>query len=390
MKVIRLNENDIERLVKKIIKEEGENLDWTNDVKPYDLIGIYVRKPVQKLTGVSEGEVLEVSEVNGQEAKVFLSYNINAVISGYPYSSEGPYEMDVNDLIQDIQDGILVKYEKPISESRLFEEENDDLNWVKDIGEYDLTGTYTSKPIKSDFYIDSEIIDVVNIKGQKAKVYVIPISTTLNSEDGEIELPQGDMDNWLRHEILHYLAGSKGREWRPHSLDVNVLIQGIQDGILVKYEKPISESRLFGEPKKTADERIAEYILQKLEKERPDIQYQHITREMGYNNFFEIKGVEAEHLRVDFNNKSPKITLDDKILQGGDFGVLKVYNESGGVNGYAVKMTGHDVLDIPHSLAKKIWNRVDSQYDEIKVFKAQRRLDKGTDDESDIFDQLTQ
>ena len=107
MKVIRLNGNDIERIVRRIVKEDTE---WFDEASKYDLVGIYTRKAVQKLTGVSSGEVLEVTEINGQEATVFISYNLKAVISGYPYSSEGPYQMDVNDLIQDITDGVLVKY----------------------------------------------------------------------------------------------------------------------------------------------------------------------------------------------------------------------------------------------------------------------------------------
>ena len=415
MKVIRLNENDIEKLVKKIIKEEGENFDWIGDIGQYDLFGYYVGKPVEKLTGVSSGNVLEVTAIVGDEIEYFVSYNgMSEIINGYPYSSEGPYYMPVKDLLDELQNGNISKFQLPIDESRLFEEENDDLNWVKDIGEYDLTGTYTRKPIKSDFYIDSEIIDVINIKGQEAEVYIIPISTTLNTEDGEIELPQGDMDNWLHHEVLHYLSGSfdnqiKHNQWGPHHMDVNDLVIDISDGVLIKHEKSISESRLFGgEPNKpiklTPDERIANYILQKLEKERPDVQHQFIDHTKNVHNVYDIestKGVlETDLFRVDFSNQSTRITKNNEgFLRGGDFGVVRVYNifynkdlgTRTNTIGYAVKMTNDDKpLNIPPSLSKKIYEIVEDQYGDIKVFKNQRRLDKGTDDESDIFDQLTQ
>lgn len=277
MKVVRLNENDIKKLVKRIIKEDGESLDWTKDVKPYDLVGIYIRKPVQKLDGVSGGEVMEVTEVDGLEATVFLSYNLQAILSGYQYSAEGPYYMDVNDLIQDIQDGVLIKY-----------------------------------------------------------------------------------------------------------------------------EKPIQESRLFGEPKKTPDERIGEYILQKIEKERPDIQHQFLDYTKEIDNVYGIsvgRGVmEIDLFRVDFTNKSNRISKNDGgILNGGDFGIVKVYNvhyksdvgKRKNTVGYAIKMTGDkDPLNLPTSLVRRIYNKIEEQYGDIRVFKTQRKLDKGTDDESDIFDQL--
>jgi len=276
MKVIRLNENDIERLVKKIIKEDNE---WFDDtVKDINLVGIYTRTPVQKLDGMSGGEVLEVTEVDGQEATVFISYNLKAVISGYPYSSEGPYYMDVNDLIQDITDGVLVKYNN-IGESRLF-----------------------------------------------------------NSEPSKL----------------------------------------------------------------SPDERIANYILEKLEKERPDIQHQFVDHTKNVNNFYDItvrRGVmEADLFRVDFNNQSARISQNPQgFLIGGDFGVIKVYNvhyradlgQKTNCVGYAVKMTGEEnSLKISESLAKRIFDKVEDQYGDIRVFKAQRRIDKGTDDESDLFDQI--
>lgn len=115
MKVIRLNGNDIGRLVQRIIKEDNE---WFDEASKYDLVGIYTRKDVQKLTGISSGDVLEVTEVNGQEATYFISYNLRAVISGYPYSSEGPYKMNVNELILDITDGVLTKY-NGVSEAKV-------------------------------------------------------------------------------------------------------------------------------------------------------------------------------------------------------------------------------------------------------------------------------
>ena len=54
-------------------------------------------------------------------------------------------------------------------------------------------------------------------------------------------------------------------------------------------------------------------------------------------------------------------------------------------------MTGdRDPLVIPKSLARRIFDKVEEQYGDIRVFKAQRRIDKGTDDESDLFDQAGQ
>jgi len=53
MKVIRLNENDIKRLVKKIIKENGEWFD--NVVKDSNVVGIYTKPEVQKMSGKYKG-----------------------------------------------------------------------------------------------------------------------------------------------------------------------------------------------------------------------------------------------------------------------------------------------------------------------------------------------
>lgn len=168
--------------------------------------------------------------------------------------------------------------------------------------------------------------------------------------------------------------------------------------------KIMDESRLFSnEPGKlTPDERIATYILEKLEKERPDIQHQFVEHTKNVNNFYEItadRGVlEADIFRVDFTNQSAKISWSPQgFLMGGDFGVVKVYNvhykadvgKKKNCIGYALKMTGDkNPLDIPESLVKRIFNKVEEQYGDIRVFKAQRRIDKGTDDESDLFDQL--
>jgi len=278
MKVIRLNENDIEKLVKKIIKEEGENFDWIGDIGQYDLFGYYVGKPVEKLTGVSNGNVLEVTAIVGDEIEYFVSYNgMSEIIKGYPYSSEGPYYMSVKDLLDELQNG--------------------------------------------------------NVS---------------------------------------------------------------------KFQLPIDESRLFGEPKKTADERIAEYILQKLEKERADIQHQFLDYTKNFNNFYGVKSnvpLEGDLFRVDFNNKSKKINTDNSgHLRGGDFGVVKVYEpwnrkiseKKLSIRGYGIALTGQEPLKIKESLVRQIYDKVEEQYGDIRVFKSQRKLDKGTDDESDIFDQLTQ
>lgn len=171
--------------------------------------------------------------------------------------------------------------------------------------------------------------------------------------------------------------------------------------------KIMTESRLFGdsEPAKlTPDERIATYILEKLEKERPDIRHQFIDNTKNVNNIYNItaeRGVlEADLFRVDFNNQSARITWNPSgFLIGGDFGVVRVYNvhyrsdlgKRQNVIGYAIKMTGDkDTLNIPKSLAKRIYERVEEQYGDIRVFKAQRKIDKGTDDESDLFDQIGQ
>lgn len=109
MKTIKLNTNDIEKLINKIIKEN----EWFDDaVKGYDLVGIYTTKDVQKLSGISSGYVLEIVEVKGDEATTFISYSLNDILSGYPYSSEGPYKMSVNDIIDDIESGHLTKYNK--------------------------------------------------------------------------------------------------------------------------------------------------------------------------------------------------------------------------------------------------------------------------------------
>lgn len=274
MKTIKLNGNDIEKLINKIIKEDNE---WFDDaIKGYDLVGIYTRRPVQKMSGMSGGEVLEITEVDGLEATVFISYNLNAVISGYPYSAEGPYYMDVKDLIDDIEEGNLTRY--------------------------------------------------TNIK----------------------------------------------------------------------------ESRMFDEPKKSVDERITEHLLNKLT-ERPDVQHEFIPHSMGVGNFYEItsnQGVlEADIYRVDFKNKSTRISKNSSgFLTGGDFGVLKVYNPSykkdvgnrTDVIGYAVKLTGDDKpLNIPKSLAKKVYETVEDQFGDIKVYKTQRKIDVGIEnDESDLFDQV--
>ena len=55
-------------------------------------------------------------------------------------------------------------------------------------------------------------------------------------------------------------------------------------------------------------------------------------------------------------------------------------------------MTGDtDALKIPKSLARRIYDKVEEQYGDIRVFKAQRKIDKGVDDdESELFDQLGQ
>lgn len=174
--------------------------------------------------------------------------------------------------------------------------------------------------------------------------------------------------------------------------------------------KIMDESRLFGgdgeqsTPKLTPDERIATYILEKLEKERPDIQHQFIDYRKNVDNVYGLtveRGVmEADLFRVDFNNQSARISwTPNGFLSGGDFGIVRVYNvhyksdlgKRQNVIGYALKMTGdRDPLVIPKSLARRIFDKVEEQYGDIRVFKAQRRIDKGTDDESDLFDQAGQ
>lgn len=271
MKVVRLNENDIEKLIRSIIKEDNG---WFDETVKYDLVGIYIRKDVQKLSGISSGGVVEVTEINGNEATYFISYNIKAVVSGYPYSSEGPYKMDVKDLVEEIIDGVLVKYEKPIQESRLF--------------------------------------------------------------GGE-------------------------------------------------------------PPKLSPDERIANYILEKMDKERPEVKFQFIDYKRGFNHMYNIKGNEAKLYRVNFSNNSEPITFNNSnILTGGDFGVVEVRNVyyqqdtgNGSLRGYAIKLTGDvDPLDIPESLAKKIYLKVKDHYGDIRVFKTKRLLDTGQDNADDIFNQL--
>jgi len=172
--------------------------------------------------------------------------------------------------------------------------------------------------------------------------------------------------------------------------------------------KIINESRLFGDsepPKLTPDERIANYILEKLEKERPEIQHQFIGHTYNVNNFYDIRAdrgvLEGDIFRVNFTNKSVGISKNQSgFLTGGDFGVVKVYNvhyksdlgQRKNVIGYAIKMTGDtDALKIPKSLARRIYDKVEEQYGDIRVFKAQRKIDKGVDDdESELFDQLGQ
>lgn len=163
--------------------------------------------------------------------------------------------------------------------------------------------------------------------------------------------------------------------------------------------KIINESRLFGgEPAKlTPDERIANHILEKMEKERPDVRYQFIDHNLEYNNIYGIAGNEAKLYRVNFNNKSVPITFNgSNILIGGDFGVVEVRNVEyrsqtgrGSLRGYAVKLTGDvDPLDIPESLAKKIYLKAKDHYGDIRVFKTTRLLDTGEDSADDLFDQL--
>ena len=172
--------------------------------------------------------------------------------------------------------------------------------------------------------------------------------------------------------------------------------------------KIITESHLFGkegQPKKMSpDERIANYILEKLEKERPDIQHQFVDNTFQVTDFYGIqvdRGVmEADIFRVNFTNKSVGISKNQSgILVGGDFGIVRVYNvhyrndlgRRQNVIGYAIKMTGdRDPLNIPNSLVRKIYDKVEEQYGDIRVFKAQRKIDKGVDNEDDLFDQLTQ
>lgn len=157
---------------------------------------------------------------------------------------------------------------------------------------------------------------------------------------------------------------------------------------------------------KTPDEKIASHILEKLNKERPDIQHQFID----YKTFGRITdfwgsttnngALEGDVYRVDFQNKSDRITKNNKgFLIGGDFSVAKVYkiyreSESGrrgAAWSYRVKLTDEvNGLDIPDSLAKKIYNKVVEQSGDIRVFKATRKLDLGIDDSSDLFDKLNE
>lgn len=174
--------------------------------------------------------------------------------------------------------------------------------------------------------------------------------------------------------------------------------------------KIINEFYLFGKAKLTPDERIANYILEKLEKERPDIQHQFVSHEFNIIDFMGItpiftsvnsRGVlEGDLFIVDFTNKSARITKNTNgILTGGDFAIAKVYNvhyksdlgQRRNNIGYTIRMTGDDKpLDIPKSLVRRIYDKVESQYGDIRVFKAQRRIDKGIDDADDLFDQLGQ
>lgn len=172
--------------------------------------------------------------------------------------------------------------------------------------------------------------------------------------------------------------------------------------------KIITESHLFGggkEKKLSPDERIAQHILNKLDKEVPEIQSQFINYKEhgGFGSIYNVdKGifntVEADLYRVNFQNKSRPIGRNSSgVLNGGDFGVVKVYGinfeaDSGKkhrVLGYGVKLTTEDkALNIPKSLAKKIYDKVVEQAGEIRVFKTQRLIDRGDNDETDLFEPI--
>lgn len=160
----------------------------------------------------------------------------------------------------------------------------------------------------------------------------------------------------------------------------------------------------FFKKKPTPDERIAEHILKKLETEIPRVDYQFIDYPT-FGRLTDIYGIktndgtlEAEMFRVDFKNNSNPITKNPNsgFLQGGDFGVCKVseirYQRDTGdgwTKGYGVKLTGEkEALDIPNSLAKKIFEKVKEHQGNFRVFKATRKLDKGDQDETEMFEPL--
>ena len=60
MKVIRLTEQDVENLVKKILKED-DGFEWTNEVPPLDVVGDYVKEKYDYVTvDETDSDVLNI------------------------------------------------------------------------------------------------------------------------------------------------------------------------------------------------------------------------------------------------------------------------------------------------------------------------------------------
>ena len=434
MKIVRLNGNDIKKLVQKILKEDAEWFEET--LHNVDLIGTYYSKPKlvigkNRIKNI-QGELLKVFNIDGSQVNVgeitvngtyhesitsnrqlirIITNELNHNISkGTLLNMKTPHkQMDVEDILKRIESGDLVKFD-----GGLIEESNvilkEDTEWFEDVPEYDLLGVYYRKPVQKMSGISGgQIVDVVSIKDDEVVVIVAPLTPIMNPHTFEPTIEIND--KILKHEIQHYLfhktaqglLKSFSNKNEVYTWTVNDLIEDIESGDLIKYDMNlIKESRLFGEPKKTPDERIAEHLFDKIQKERPDIQHQFIGNEKNVSEFYGIttnRGVlEADYFRVDFSNKSTRISKNNNgIMQGGDFGIIKVYNpiyrndlgKKTNVIGYALKLTDENItLGIPRSLVKKIYELVEEQYGDIRTFKTQRKIDTGSDDESDLFDQL--
>jgi hypothetical protein len=153
----RIESGDLIRFDGDLIKESEsiiiEDTEWFEDVPEYDLLGVYYRKPVQKMSGISGGQIVDVVSIKDDEVVVIVTPLLPAMnpdnfevtteispallkhqIQHYLFhkttqsllksfiKKEGHYVWKVNDLIEDIQSGDLIKYDMNlIKESRLSE-----------------------------------------------------------------------------------------------------------------------------------------------------------------------------------------------------------------------------------------------------------------------------